>query len=117
MRFLTEIRDHFQSFETHGFFVFELHTVCIDHRSDTVREVEEITTHVGFQMIAIRSGGSLQLVPLQGKLGVINPTCVTSLPVAKDGVGERRHLARARPADLGYTFGERLEAPGPPPRP
>ena len=57
MRFLTEIRDHFQSFETNGLFVFELHTVCIDHRSDTVREVEEITTDVGFQMIAIRSGG------------------------------------------------------------
>jgi hypothetical protein len=74
MRFLTEIRDHFQSFETHGLFVFELHTVCIDHRSDIVREVEEITTHVGFlMMIAIRSGGSRQLVPLQGKLGVINP--------------------------------------------
>jgi hypothetical protein len=33
MRFLTEIRDHFQSFETHGLFVFELHTDGIDHRS------------------------------------------------------------------------------------
>jgi hypothetical protein len=70
MRFLTEIRDHFQSFETHGLFVFELHTVCIDHRSDTVREVEEITTHVGFQMIAIRSGGSRRSCAVIRKLGV-----------------------------------------------
>jgi hypothetical protein len=56
MRFLTEIRDHFQSLETQGVFVFELHTVCIDHRSDIVRQVEEITRHVGFQMIAIHAG-------------------------------------------------------------
>ena len=56
MRFLTEIRDHFQSLETQGGFVFELHTVCIDHRSDIVRQVEEITRHVGFQMIAIHAG-------------------------------------------------------------
>src|SRR3954453_14252818 len=42
MRFLPEIRDHFQSFETHGLFVFEFHTVCVDHRPDIVRQVEEI---------------------------------------------------------------------------
>jgi hypothetical protein len=47
-----------------------LHTVCIDHRSDTVREVEEITTHVGFQMIAIRSGGSRRSCAVIRKLGV-----------------------------------------------
>jgi hypothetical protein len=49
-RFLAEIRDHFQSFETHGLFVFELYTVCVDHHSGTVRQIEEITRHVGFQM-------------------------------------------------------------------
>ena len=64
MRFLTEIRDHFQSLETQGGFVFELHTVCIDHRSDIVRQVEEITRHVGFQMIAIHAGVEAQEMEL-----------------------------------------------------
>src|SRR3954453_22151342 len=73
MRFLMEIRDHFQSLATQGGFVFELHTVCIYHRSDIVRQVEEITRHVGFQMTAIHAG-------------------VAVLPAGKYGVGQRhRH--------------------------
>src|SRR6266481_9154156 len=45
MSFLAQIHDHIQRFETHGLFVFELHTICVDYGSDTVRKIEEITRH------------------------------------------------------------------------
>jgi len=45
MRFLTQICDHFHSFEAHGFLVCEFDTVSIDHGSNTIRQFEEITRH------------------------------------------------------------------------